>query len=145
MSQLMLFKLLDKTWVHEDYADWLIHIQDECTTRRNVIVGACEKYLPSVVTWDPPMAGMYHWVEADCRKHPHTSSKSITELREDLFLRSVEKGSLIVRSSWIRPEAGLDLGNERMFFRASFAAAPFGSIEEAIRRFGLAVKESFQL
>lgn len=84
-------------------------------------------------------------MEVDWRKHPHASSKSITELEEELFLRSVEKGSLVIRGSWFRPEESLDPGNERMFFRASFAAAPSGSIEEAICRFGLAVKESFQL
>lgn len=32
-----------------------------------------------------------------------------------------------------------------MFFRASFAAAPSDKIQEAIRRFGEALRESFQL
>lgn len=59
ISQLMLFKLLDETWGHEGYVDWLIHIREKYTKRRNVIVGACEKYLPSVVGWNPPMAGMF--------------------------------------------------------------------------------------
>lgn len=59
ISQLMLFKLLDETWGHEGYVDWLIHIREEYTKRRDVIVGACEKYLPSVVSWNPPMAGMF--------------------------------------------------------------------------------------
>lgn len=60
ISQLLLFKMLDEHWGHEGYLDWLIHLRMEYTGRRDVILAACEKYLPKeVVTWDPPMAGMF--------------------------------------------------------------------------------------
>jgi aromatic amino acid aminotransferase I len=60
MSQLILFKLLDEHWGHGGYLDWLIHIRLEYTRRRDVILDACEKYLPKeVVSWKPPMAGMF--------------------------------------------------------------------------------------
>ena len=60
MSQLMLFKLLDEHWGHGGYLDWLIFIRMEYTKRRDVILGACEKYLPrDIVSWQPPMAGMF--------------------------------------------------------------------------------------
>lgn len=60
MSQLVLFKLLDEHWGHDGYLDWLMYIRLEYTKRRNVILGACEKYLPrEVVSWKPPMAGMF--------------------------------------------------------------------------------------
>ena len=60
MSQLLLFKLLDEHWGHGGYLDWLIFIRLEYTKRRDVILGACEKYLPrEVVSWKPPMAGMF--------------------------------------------------------------------------------------
>jgi aromatic amino acid aminotransferase I len=60
MSQLMLFKLLDEHWGHDGYLDWLIFIRMQYTKRRDVILGACEKYLPGeVVSWKPPMAGMF--------------------------------------------------------------------------------------
>lgn len=60
MSQLVLFKLLDEHWGHAGYLDWLIHIRLEYTRRRNVMLEACDKYLPrEVVSWVSPMAGMF--------------------------------------------------------------------------------------
>ncbi|KAB2577764.1 putative amino transferase protein [Lasiodiplodia theobromae] len=144
MSQLMLFKLLEEHWGHPGYIDWLIHIRKEYTERRNIIVGACEKHLPrEIVSWNPPMAGMFHWMEVDWRKHPHASTKSITELEEEIFLSAVDKGALVIRGSWFYAEP--DAAHDKMFFRASFAAAPADKIQEAIRRFGEALRESFQL
>lgn len=59
-SQLLLFKLLDETWGHGGYLDWLIHIRLEYTKRRDNICYACESYLPAeVASWNPPAAGMF--------------------------------------------------------------------------------------
>ena len=60
LSQLVLYKLLDETWGHAGYLDWLIKIRLDYTRRRDIICVACERYLPREVTsWDPPMAGMF--------------------------------------------------------------------------------------
>lgn len=82
-------------------------------------------------------------MEVDWRKHPHASTKSITELEEEIFLSAVDKGALVIRGSWFYAEP--DAAHDKMFFRASFAAAPADKIQEAIRRFGEALRESFQL
>ena len=60
ISQLVLFKLLEETWGHAGYLEWLINLRMEYTGRRNVICEACERWLPKEVTeWSPPMAGMF--------------------------------------------------------------------------------------
>lgn len=60
VSQLMLFKLLDEHWGHAGYIDWLVHIRMGYTQRRDVILDACEKWLPKeVVSWKAPVAGMF--------------------------------------------------------------------------------------
>jgi aromatic amino acid aminotransferase I len=60
VAQLMLYKLLDESWGHDGYFKWLINLRMEYTHRRNVILDACEKYLPrSVASWNPPAAGMF--------------------------------------------------------------------------------------
>lgn len=60
MSQLILYKLLNDAWGHEGYFKWLINLRMEYTQRRNVILGACEEYLPSsIASWTPPDAGMF--------------------------------------------------------------------------------------
>ncbi|QDS67717.1 hypothetical protein FKW77_005735 [Venturia effusa] len=142
MSQMLLFKLLDEHWGHPGYLDWLIHIRLEYTKRRDVILDACEKYLPrEFVSWVPPMAGMFHWMKIDWRKHPHASTKSIEQIDEELFMSSINHGALVMRGSWFYANA--DENHDTLFFRATFAAAPFEKIQEAIRRFGDAVRESF--
>lgn len=59
-SQIILYKMLDEKWGHEGYLKWLMNLRLEYTRRRNVILAACEKYLPAeVVSWNPPAAGMF--------------------------------------------------------------------------------------
>lgn len=59
-SQVILHKLLDERWGHEGYIRWLMHLSEEYTKRRDVMVAACEEFLPKeVVSWNPPRAGMF--------------------------------------------------------------------------------------
>ena len=60
ISQLVMYKLIDEKWGHEGFLQWLMHLRTEYTRRRNSLLAACEKYLPSeVVSWVPPIAGMF--------------------------------------------------------------------------------------
>jgi aromatic amino acid aminotransferase I len=60
ISQMVLYKLLDEGWGHDGYLGWLINLRLEYTRRRDVILAACDKYLPKdIVSWDPPAAGMF--------------------------------------------------------------------------------------
>ncbi|TKA78114.1 hypothetical protein B0A49_01798 [Cryomyces minteri] len=144
MSQLILFKLLDEHWDHAGYLDWLIHIRLAYTRRRDVILAACEAHLPrDIVSWKPPMAGMFHWLRIDWRKHPLARDRTVTDLEEDIFMASIRHGALVMRGSWFY--ADNTVKHDTMFFRATYAAAPEDKIQEAIRRFGDAIRESFGL
>lgn len=60
ISQMVLFKMLDEHWGHGGYLQWLINLRMEYTSRRDVLLAACEKYLPKeLVSWNPPAAGMF--------------------------------------------------------------------------------------
>ena len=144
MSQLMVFKLLDEHWGHGGYLDWLIHLRMDYTKRRDVIVGASEKHLPrEIVSWVPPAAGMFHWLRVDYTKHPHHPAKSFAELEEEIFMTCVNHGTLVIKGSIFSADAHAE--HNAMFFRATFAAAPFDKIDEGIKRFGEAIRESFGL
>ncbi|KAF2806958.1 PLP-dependent transferase [Mytilinidion resinicola] len=144
ISQLVLFKLLDEHFGHEGYLDWLIHIRLEYTKRRGVILEACEKYLPKeVVSWVPPMAGMFHWLRIDHTKHPSYPSRSITDIEDTLYLNIIEHNALMMKGSWFIPDKSVS--PEALFLRATFCAASSENITEAIRRVGVAVRESFRL
>lgn len=59
-SQIMLFKLLHEGWGHAGLFRWLSYLQSEYTKRRNNLMNACSKYLPSnIVSWTPPRAGFF--------------------------------------------------------------------------------------
>ncbi|KAH7124002.1 aromatic amino acid aminotransferase 1 [Dendryphion nanum] len=144
MAQLILFKLLDEHWGHSGYLDWLLHIRAEYTIRRDNILTACEKHLPkSIVSWKVPMAGMFHWMQVDFRKHPQYPAKDIETIEEGVFMRNIEHGALLMKGSWFY--ASKEEKHDTLFFRATYAAAPADRIEEAIRRFGVAIREEFKL
>ncbi|CZT02963.1 hypothetical protein WAI453_012188 [Rhynchosporium graminicola] len=145
ISQLVLFKLLDEHWGHDGYLKWLINLRMVYTQRRDVLLSACEKYLPKeVVTWNPPAAGMFLWLKVDWKQHPHAKTKTHAEIEEEIFLAAVEEGVLICKGSWFTAERDGFVQAE-MFFRATFAAAANDQMTEAIERFGVAVRLSFGL
>jgi aromatic amino acid aminotransferase I len=144
MSQLILFKLLDEHWGHAGYLDWLIYIRMEYTKRRDTILQACEKYLPQeVMSWNPPMAGMFHWMKIDFTKHPEYPEKGIEQIEESIFFRNIEHGTMCMRGSWFYADA--EESHDTLFFRATYAASPPDRIDEAVRRFGEAMREEFGL
>jgi len=144
LSQLILFKLLDEHWGHDGYLDWLIFMRMEYTKRRDVILQACEKYLPrEVVSWNPPMAGMFHWMQVEFKKHPDYPAKSVETIEEEIFLRVIDHGALVMRGSWFYADEEQE--HDTLFFRATYAAAKSDQIEEAVRRFGKAIREEFKL
>lgn len=142
MSQLILYKLLEDHWGHDGYLDWLIHIRMEYTSRRDAILDACERHLPKdIVSWVPPMAGMFHWMEIDYTKHPKYPEMSMDEIEDEIFLKNVDYGTLLMKGSFFNAEEEKE--KTQMFFRATYAAAKFDQIDEAIKRFGDAVRDSF--
>ena len=143
MSQLILFKLLEDHWGHAGFFDWLIHIRMEYTRRRDAILVACERYLPrDLARWVPPAAGMFHWIEIDYTKHPAYPQKSVLEIEDEIFLKIVDHGTLLMKGSWFRAEAEAG-GHEQLFLRATYASARFDQIEEAAKRLGAAILDSF--
>ncbi|EER29497.1 Aromatic/aminoadipate aminotransferase 1 [Coccidioides posadasii str. Silveira] len=145
MSQIILFKLLDEAWGHEKYLQWLVHIRMAYTNRRNVMLEACEKYLPtSVASWHPPAAGMFHWIKVDWKKHPLAlAGDSYDSIEEAIFKAAVGEGVLVSRGSWFFADKSTEPTD--MFFRATFAAAPADKIQQAIKRFGDTLRAQFQL
>lgn len=75
------------------------------------------------------------------QEHPHAKTKTVDEIEEEIFIASIDHGALVMRGSWFYAEN--DIPHDTMFFRATYAAAPFEKIQEAIKRFGDAVRESF--
>ena len=59
-SQIALFKLLHDNWGHLGFMKWLAHLKGEYTKRRDVLLGACDDFLPrEIVSWAPPSSGFF--------------------------------------------------------------------------------------
>ncbi|RAH48562.1 aminotransferase-like domain-containing protein [Aspergillus brunneoviolaceus CBS 621.78] len=144
ISQILLFKLLDEHWGHAGYLDWLINLRMQYTGRRDTLVVACEKHLPQeIASWVAPAAGMFHWIGIDWQKHPGLAAgKTRNQIEEEIFLAAIDNEVLVSRGSWFM---ATEVGEGKMFFRATFAAASFENIDEAIRRFGNALRVQFGL
>lgn len=79
----------------------------------------------------------------DWQKHPDASTKSPSEIEEEIWQEALAQGALIARGSWFNANKQIPL--DEVFFRTTFAAAPLVQIEEAVKRFGAALRKIFQL
>ncbi|MCJ1334741.1 Aromatic/aminoadipate aminotransferase 1 [Bachmanniomyces sp. S44760] len=152
ISQLVLFKLLDESWGHAGYLDWLMALRLAYTKRRDVICYACERYLPKeVASWNAPAAGMFHWIKINWRLHPSASEKGLLAIEDEIFHAGIDRGVLSSKGSWFRAGGTAAAQTEsaepdaELFFRFTFAAAPPEKITEAIRRFGEGLRAVFGL
>lgn len=168
IAQMVLFKLLDEHWGHEGYLKWLINLRLEYTKRRDVLLAACEKFLPKdIVSWNPPAAGMFvsHfpqypaliplsfstanisqlWLKIDHTKYPSSKPKSsLLDIEQEVFLAAVNAGVLVSKGSWFIAERDRFVPRD-LFLRATFAAASEEAMTEAMRRFADAVKGVFEV
>ncbi|RGP58369.1 aromatic aminotransferase [Fusarium sporotrichioides] len=146
-TQVMLYKLLDKTWGHDGFLRWLVNLSAQYRLRRDILLSACRDYLPSgICTWSNPELGMFLWIHV---KLPHISASAGTfvdgktpcteylDVEEAIFNQARKNGVLVSRGSWfIHDKTELDQVN----FRLTFAAAQQDSLKRAVERFGSAVQ-----
>lgn len=162
-SQVLLQKLLDEAWGgHAGLVGWLRHLSERYRRRRDVLVEACERYLPQggVCEWTVPAEGMFLWVRVGVSKWPGAARRpgscgseggggggeqSLSLAIEDrIFTQAQEEGVLVSKGSWFAAddEAKRTAG---VNFRLTFAAAPLDALERAVSRFGAAVRAVYQL
>ncbi|KAI1028292.1 hypothetical protein LB503_002802 [Fusarium chuoi] len=146
-TQVMLYKLLDKTWGHEGFLRWLMTLSAQYRRRRDILLAACGKYLPSdVCTWKTPDIGMFIWISIKLPKiststgtflNGDTPWTTYLDIEEAIFNQAQENGVLVSRGSWfMHDKTELD----EVSFRLTFAAAQEDSLERAVERFGSAIR-----
>lgn len=81
------------------------------------------------------------WLKIDYSKHPQGSTKALEEVEQEIFDSCIDGGVLVARGSWFLAEKQKPMPG--LFFRATYAAASEENMNEAIRRFGQAVRASF--
>ena len=81
------------------------------------------------------------WLHVDHTQHTHAAERSIVDIEEEIFNSCIESGVLVARGSWFLTEK--DKAPPGLFFRATYASATPENMNEAIKRFGSAVRKSF--
>lgn len=137
-SQVMLYKLLDETWGHEGFLKWLGQLSFQYRTRRNILLDACQRHLPSdICTWTVPSEGMFLWINLDLRQYPEArlecSPHDYSAIEGRIFADAKQKGVLVSKGSWF---AANKHRPRDVSFRLTFAAAAQHDLDEAIKRFG---------
>lgn len=150
-SQLMLCKLLDKSWGHDGFFTWLDNLSLEYQRRRDVLVDACEKYLPGdVCSWVEPAYGMFLWITLDLKKihglriqtDQNNPQKSIGDIEASIYSTALKNGVQVMKGSLFRCNEPL---SSALHFRMTYAAAAEEDLEKGVRIFANAVRNEFAL
>lgn len=81
------------------------------------------------------------WLEVDYKQHPSAGSREVIDIEEEIFNSCIENGVLVARGSWFLTEKDKPLPG--LYFRTTYASASAENMSEAIKRFGDAVRKSF--
>ncbi|KAJ9322279.1 hypothetical protein DTO027B5_6260 [Paecilomyces variotii] len=150
-AQLMLWKLLDDYWGHEGFSCWLESLSSRYRSRRDIILEACDRYLPKeVCDWVEPEYGMFLWINVNWIKHPRFQDQAkhqdvelqIIEIENRIVSTALQNGVQVLKGSLFhcnkKPVAELHC-------RMTFAAADEEDLEDGVRLFADAVKAEFKL
>lgn len=145
-SQVMLYKLLDVTWGHDGFINWLAYLSQQYRHRRDTLIRACRRHLPSnVCHWTAPEIGMFLWIRLD----PYKISAArldhrLEELQpwrldveDQIYLRAKENGVLVSKGSWFSTQNDQ---SSNVYFRLTFAATAESALDQAVERFANAFR-----
>ncbi len=135
-------------WGQNGYIDWLIGLRKEYTIKRDFTIHCLEKYMPDVVSWTPPVAGMFFTVVIDAAKHPDFATKYGSDpkkLETAIYEKAIQRGALMIPGSWFNIPNCKRSDSTKFFYRGTYAAVDLPKLDVGIHRFGDAVKEIFNL
>ena len=145
-SQSIVQALLGR-WGQSGYVDWLIALRKEYTIKRDFTIEHLEKYMPTdVVSWTPPVAGMFFTIVIDAAKHPEFETKYNKDpeaVENAVYEQGLKDGSLMIPGSWFRAPGAPKPTGTTFFFRGTYAAVPLDTLAIGLERFAKAVNTQF--
>lgn len=145
-------------WGQSGYLDWLIGLRAEYTHKRDVAIDAVIKYFPSeVISFVPPVAGMFFTVTLDATKHPKFKEvgEDPSKIETLIYEQALEQGCLMIPGSWFKtsgetnppqpPVPENPATKNTFFFRGTYAAVPLDQLVIGLEKFGKAVKIEYGL
>ncbi|KAM3420495.1 hypothetical protein BST61_g3763 [Cercospora zeina] len=139
-SQLMMYKLLDRTWGHLGFIDWLRKLSSSYRGSRDALIEACERWLPSCCDWNIPVSGMMVWVGVDLSQASEDLRREPNNVEAAIHASAVARGLQMSRGSWFAVQPATH--TEKLGFRLTFAAAPKESFDAGMKCFRDAVLDA---
>ena len=158
-AQSFIAKLLVDEWRMSGWIEWLKGLGFEYTKRRDYMVNAFNKEFEiesveeseegeyvvvarrrSLISFVPPMAGMFLWIRVAVELHPRYDGSNSIELMDELWKRiAVEEDLLIAPGRMFA--ANDDNRNEAAkYFRIAYSVGEPDQVDEMVKRFGRAVR-----
>ena len=147
----MLYKLLDETWGHSGFINWLRYLSSQYEQRLETLVEACERQLPrEICSWEAPTVGMFLWIRLDWAKHPafrlqQCAQQSVLthlDIEDRVYAKARDNGVLVSKGSWFAVDRDKSYD---VHFRMTFAAAPLQELAKAVEKFADTIREEFML
>ncbi|PPJ56830.1 hypothetical protein CBER1_10162 [Cercospora berteroae] len=139
-SQIMMYKLLDQTWGHLGFIEWLRKLSSGYRNSRDALIEACERWLPSCCDWNVPTSGMMVWVGVDLSQASENLRRQPNNVEATIHALAVARGLQMSRGSWFAVQPATQ--SVKLGFRLTFAAAPKESFDAGMKCFRDAVLDA---
>lgn len=88
---------------------------------------------------------MFFWLQIDISTHPDRATRTPAAIQDAIFARARALGVVFAPSRLFLADGARVLGPDEVAFRVSFSFQAEREMEEGVRRFGRALRESFGL
>lgn len=166
-AQTFIAKLLVDEWKMSGWITWLKGLGLEYTKRRDYIVGAMNaefdptRSVPeqteeadyvvvsstvgkSLISFVPPMAGMFLWIRVALEDHPRYDGENAVELMDELWKRIAVKEDLLIAPGRMFAAGDEQREEAAKYFRVAFSVGEKKEVDEMVKRFGRAVRWFFK-
>lgn len=161
-AQSFIAKLLVDEWKMSGWIEWLKGLGFEYTKRRDYIVGAMYKEFEekaeevekggyivvtkpkSLISFVPPMAGMFLWIRIALESHPRYDGSNSVELMDELWKRIAVKEDLLIAPGRMFAAGDEQRDEAAKYFRVAFSVGEPSEVDEMVKRFGRAVRWFFK-
>ena len=153
-AQAFIAKLLIDDWGMDKWIEWLKGIASEYQLRRDyfcTVLGKAVGYSPqscsrcvgkkNLVTFVPPVAGMFIWMNVHVEHHPRYNGSNQKDLTYDLWQRLIERDILVVPGYMF---AATKKQENACFYRISFSIESRENLKSAADKIGDTIREFFK-
>jgi len=163
-AQAFIAKLLVEEWKMNGWIEWLKGLGFEYTKKRDYMIDALHKEFEmtcaeeagedengymivrkpkSLISFVPPMAGMFLWIRVSLELHPRYDGSNSIELMDELWKRLAVKEDLLIAPGRMFAATDEKTDEGAKYFRVAYSVGEPDQVDLMVKRFGRAVRWFF--